>query len=113
MGGDLRHLDSPTLALLTNPEVLAVNQKSHGNMPWFVNDGMRIWTAKADNGDTYLALFNTTDKTKAVGLDLKYLGLKTVKVRDLWTRKDLSAATGRVSADLPAHGSALYRLSAA
>jgi alpha-galactosidase len=112
MGGDLRHLDAPTLALLTNAEVLAVNQKSHDNKPWFVNDGMRIWTAKAANDDTYLALFNTTDKTKSVGLDLKYLGLKTVQVRDLWTRKSLGSATGRVSADLPAHGSALYRLGA-
>ena len=33
MGGDLRHLDAPTLALLTNPEILAVNQASTGNQP--------------------------------------------------------------------------------
>ena len=33
MGGDLRHLDAPTLALLTNPEVIAVNQASTANRP--------------------------------------------------------------------------------
>jgi alpha-galactosidase len=111
MGGDLRHLDAPTLALLTNAEVIAVNQKSHDNKPWFMGDGTRIWTAKAADGSVYLALFNTTDKTKAIGFDLKNVGLKAARVRDLWTHKDLGSVTGRVSADLPSHGSALYRLS--
>jgi hypothetical protein len=45
MGGDLRHLDAPTLALLTNRAVLAVNQASTDNRPHFVEDGARIWSA--------------------------------------------------------------------
>ncbi len=111
MGGDQRALDAPTLALLTNDEVLAVNQKSRSNQPWFTGDGTRIWTAKAPNGDAYLALFNTTAKPKTVGFELTALGMAKARVRDLWTHKDLGAATGRVNADLPPHGSALYRLS--
>jgi len=111
MGGDLRHLDAPTKALLTNPEVIAVNQASHGNGPHFVEDGIRVWTAKATNGDTYLALFNTGDKPREVGVDLKAIGLPpSVSVRDLWTRGGLGKATERVSAQLPAHGAGLYRL---
>lgn len=113
MGGDLRHLDAPTLALLTNKEVLAVNQDSHDNQPWFIADGTRIWTAKAQNGDTYLALFNTTGQEKTVGFDLKHLGLAKVAVRDLWTGTPLPSATGRVSADIPSHGAVLYCLTAA
>lgn len=46
MGRDLRHLDAATLALLTNREVLAVNQVSRDNQPHFEADGTRIWSAR-------------------------------------------------------------------
>jgi hypothetical protein len=111
MGGDLRYLDSATLDLLTNNEVLAVNQQSHDNKPWFFADNTRVWTAKAANGDAYLALFNTGKGPKTVGFDLAGLGLKTAKVRDLWAHSDLGPASGRFNADLPSHGAGLYRLS--
>jgi alpha-galactosidase len=113
MGGDLRHLDAPTKALLTNPEVIAVNQASSQNRPHFVEDGMRVWTAKAANGDGYLALFNTGGKSREVGVDLKLAGLPgSVTVRDLWARTAAGRATGRFSVQLPAHGAGLYRLAA-
>ena len=111
MGGDLRHLDAPTLALLTNPEVIAVNQRSVGNRPLFLEDGIKVWTADADGGDRYLALFNMRDDTRSVGIDLRHLGLtRTANVRDLWTRADLGVATGRFAQTLPPHGAGLYRL---
>ena len=113
MGGDLRHLDAPTLALLTNPEVIAVNQASTDNQPHFVEDGMRVWTARHANGaDRYLALFNMTDKEQEIGVDLRWLGItSTVRVRDLWERKDIGPASRRCAAKLPPHGSGLFRLS--
>lgn len=111
MGGDLRHLDAPTKALLTNPEVLAVNQASSGNRPLFVEDGVRVWTAKAANGGAYLALFNTGGKPREVGVDLKAVGLPaSVSVRDLWARGEAGTAIGRFSVQLPPHGAGLYRL---
>lgn len=115
MGGDLRHLDAPTLALLTNREVLAVNQASTDNQPHFVEDGMRVWTARPVNGSgRYLALFNTTDKEREVGIDFRWLGLaSTVRARDLWDRKDLGTASRRFAATLPPHGAGLYRLASA
>lgn len=114
MGGDLRRLDAPTKALLTNPEVIAVNQTSSANRPHFVEDHVRVWTARATNGDAYLALFNTGENAQGAGVSLKRLGLPaSVQVRDLWSRRDIGRAQGRVQADLPPHGAALYRLSAA
>ncbi len=116
MGGDLRHLDAPTLALLTNPEVLAVNQASTDNQPHFVEDGMRVWTARpvTQAGSRYLALFNTTDKAREVGIDFRWLGIaSTVRVRDLWDRKDIGTANRRFAATLPPHGAGLYQLSSA
>jgi len=112
MGGDLRHLDAPTLALLTNRDVLAVNQASHGNCPHFVEDGTRIWSAWAQGGKArYVALFNTGDKPRDVGITLRALGMAVpVAVRDLWSGKALGQQAERISAILPPHGAALYRL---
>jgi alpha-galactosidase len=113
MGGDLRHLDAATLALLTNREVIAVNQASRDNRPHFIEDGIRIWSAVAeDGGGRYLALFNTSDKAREVGIGLDALGLsRPVAVRDLWSGRALESQAQRVAADLPPHGAALYRLS--
>jgi alpha-galactosidase len=115
MGGDLRHLDAPTLALLTNPEVLKVNQASTENRPYFVEDGMRVWTARPASGaGRYLALFNTTDKQREIGIDFRWLGIaSTVRVRDLWDRKDLGMASRRFAVTLPPHGAGLYQLASA
>jgi alpha-galactosidase len=112
MGGDLRHLDAPTLALLTNREVLAVNQASTDNQPHFVMDGTRVWTARAANGDAYLALFNTGKTEREVGFKLAPLGIDSAEVTDLWTEQALGSHTGSFSATLPSHGAGLYRLRA-
>ncbi|MBW8735375.1 MAG: alpha-galactosidase, partial [Asticcacaulis sp.] len=101
----------PTLDLLTNPEVIAVNQKSSDNQPHFYADNTRIWTARPQTGaGHYLALFNTGGNAMTVSFPLEALGLKTVKVRDLWARADIGTATGVVKADLPPHGAGLFML---
>ncbi len=112
MGGDLRHLDKPTLALLTNREVIAVNQASSENQPHFLEDGTRAWTAKtAAGGQSYLALFNLGPKPRTVAFPLARLNLGTVtSVRDLWTGKELGVSEKSVTAELAPHASALYRL---
>lgn len=112
MGGDLRHLDAPTLALLTNREVLAVNQESTDNRPHFVEDGVRIWSARAEGSpDRYLALFNTGPEPRTINLAPQSVDLAgPVTLRDLWEGRDLGMQA-RISAQLPAHGAALYRIS--
>jgi alpha-galactosidase len=112
MGGDLRRLDEPTLALLTNPEVLAVDQASSDNSPHFVEDGVRIWSARPDDGKgRYVALFNPSDQAREVSIALRDLGLGGIReVRDLWTRRPRAAASGRFAQVIPPHGAGLYRL---
>ncbi len=64
-GGDMTKTDAFTLSLLTNDEVLAVNQRSIANRPLFDRDGLIAWTAKDPaTGDTYLALFNSRDRVR-------------------------------------------------
>jgi len=116
MGGDLRHLDEHTLALLTNPEVLAVNQRSTANRPHHADAGTRIWSAQPAGKDNvhYLALFNTGDAPAELVFDLSRLNLggRQVAGRDLWARRDLGVIGGSVRRKLPPHGSVLLQLTA-
>jgi hypothetical protein len=113
MGGDLRHLDAPTLALLTNRDVLAVNQASRDNRPHFMADGTRVWTARAEgSSDVYLAVFNTTDKPLDVDLRLDLIGLGgTFSARELWTGESLPHLRDRFRRRFSPHACGLYRLS--
>jgi hypothetical protein len=113
MGGDLRHLDEPTRALLTNPEVLAVNQRSRDNQPHFLADGLRAWSARPAAGEgCYLALFNTTAQPAELAFPLRRLGLEgRASVRDLWARAAAGEAEGTLRATVPAHGAVLLQLS--
>src|SRR3546814_1059449 len=82
----LRSLDPATLALLTYPEVIAVDQTSEDGHQLF-REGNRVgWAAREPGtGDTYLALFNLGDAPESVSTPLTGLGLgEGVAVRDLW-----------------------------
>ncbi|WP_445193123.1 glycoside hydrolase family 27 protein [Sphingomonas sp. Tas61C01] len=111
MGGDLRHLDAATLALLTNRAVIAINQSSTDNRPHYVEDGARIWSARAANGDRYVALFNTGDKPREVGLPLRDLGITgSAEAHDLWSGRSIGRIADRLVRPIPPHGAGLYRL---
>ncbi|MFW2829370.1 glycoside hydrolase family 27 protein [Sphingomonas sp. ID0503] len=111
MGGDLRHLDTPTLALLTNREVIAANQTSSGNQPLFVEDGTRVWTAEGADGARYVALFNTGPAAREVSLPARMAGITgRFAVRDLWSGRDLPGNGPRIAQTLPPHGAALLRV---
>ena len=64
MGGDMTKNDEWTLSLLTNSQVLAVNQNSSRNRQLFNRDGLIAWIADVpDSRDKYLAVFNTRNTT--------------------------------------------------
>jgi hypothetical protein len=112
-GGDLTQTDDFTFSLLTNPEVIAVNQDSFGNHELFHRDNLIAWIADAP-GSTgkYVALFNIGDiRSEAVRVEFKDLGFKDgVRVRNLWQRADLPLTAKEFSPVLPPHGAALFRL---
>jgi hypothetical protein len=112
MGGDLRKLDPATTTLLTNDEVLAVNQRSTGNRPVINAGGSVVWTAEVPGSKArYVALFNTTDEEMLINADLGALGVQDrVSVRDLWARNDEGMAEHHLRRRLPPHGAGLYRL---
>jgi hypothetical protein len=116
MGGDLTRNDDFTLSLLTNPEVIAVDQASTGNRQVFSRDGHIAWVAEVPNSsDIYLAIFNTTDvnadQDTTARAALRELGWSgAFRVRDLWQRKDLGRFTDAFAQPVPRHGAALYRI---
>jgi alpha-galactosidase len=118
LGGDVRKLDDFTLSLLTNDEVLAVNQSSRDNREVFRADGLAAWCAKSARGnDVYVALFNLRDapvRTAPVAVRLSELGMRgPARVRDLWRRSDLNIIHDALTTQVSCHGAALFRLSPA
>ncbi len=114
MGGDLPQCDAFTLSLLTNPEVIAVDQQSRNNRPVLTKGDFRVWMAEAADGKgRYLALFNLGDKPGTLDVTWKELGLtgELRAVRDLWRHEDLGATPG-LRVDLASHASALFSTSA-
>jgi alpha-galactosidase len=117
-GGDLTQLDPATLSLLTNEEVIRVDQDSSGNRQLFRRDGLVAWTADVPGSpDKYLAVFNTRDPeagTAGVHVPVKWdeLGVGgEAKVRDLWRRRDLGDFRGGFAPEIAWHGAGLYRVS--
>jgi hypothetical protein len=138
LGANLPKNDEFTLALLTNDEVVAVNQNSSNNRQLFSSNSMVAWVADAPgSSDKYIALFNTspapaaggrrrgaappatnapaanTDATqpREVSISLMDIGVAgPAKVRDLWNHKDLGTVTGTLTQTINSHGAGLYRV---
>jgi hypothetical protein len=111
MGGNLLQSDAWTTSLLTNSEVIAVDQHTTNNRPVITSDNLIVWTAKAESGsDSYVAIFNISDMEQTAHYAWKDLGLSSLRyrLRDLWQRRDLGSATA-VEVQLPPHASVLYR----
>jgi hypothetical protein len=122
IGADLTKLDDFTLSLLTNDEVIAVDQNSSNNHELFHCDGFYGWVADVPGSpDKYLALFNTrqkpadgTENSVAVPVKLSELGIADVSnIRNLWTHQDLGPVTNEFAPAINAHGAGLYRVSPA
>jgi len=113
VGGDLTRADEWTTSLLTNPEVIAVDQQSTENRPVISTDATIVWTAQSTAGNgSYLAIFNISGEEQKVHYAWKDLGFPAAayQLRDLWERRDLGRADA-VDVSLPAHGSVLLAAS--
>ncbi len=111
VGANLTALDDWTAELLTNPTVLAIDQKGHDQKMARQDEDLIGWTTKTDGGKEYLALFNVSDTATRVAVPLSRYGFAASKygVRDVWAGKDL----GRISeagGEIPAHGVLLLEL---
>jgi alpha-galactosidase len=112
-GGDLPSNDAWTLSLLTNPEVIAVNQNSQNNHQAYRQDEILVWTAEiAGSSDRYVAVVNLGDTQQAVQLPWNAVDVPgdQALVRDLWLGQDLGEQKS-LQVTLSAHASWLIRVS--
>jgi len=112
-GGDLSSMDDSTLALITNREVLGVDQHTRGNRQLLERGPIRVWTADwATPKQTYhyFAIFNLGEKPEDVDLKWSDLGLgdKPLWLWNVWTRD--GGAASEIKFQLRPHASALYRV---
>lgn len=109
-GDDLTRLDSYGLSLLTNREVIAINQSSAPPAePVTASDPQQVWAAKNPDGTYTVALFNLSDAPASVTANWQTLGFKgKAAVRDVWNKEGLGTYTDKITQALPAHGSRLF-----
>ena len=112
IGCDLTSLDEFTLGLLTNDEVIAVNQDESGRQAARIRvDGsLEVWAKPMADGSRVAGLFNRGDKPAEMSVSAAELGLKgKCVVRDLWRQWDLGAYEQPFATTIPRHGVALLK----
>ena len=116
IGCDMEKLDAFTLNLLTNDEVIAVNQDALGKQATCVQaiGDLRIYVKELEDGSRAVGFCNFgLEKVDISYKDLNKLGISGKQsVRDLWRQKDITtihADKEALSVKVPAHGVALYK----
>jgi hypothetical protein len=111
IGSDLTNLDSADLAVLTNSEVIAVNQAAVAPKAVSTSSNQQVWYSKQADGSIAVGLFNLDGTATQVTARFSDVGgASAMKVRDLVSHTDLGQSSGSFGAILPAHGSRLVRL---
>ena len=111
--GDITRLDDFTLGLLTNDEVIDVDQDPLGRPGRRVakTGDLEVWARPMEDGSLAVGLFNRGEATKAVTATWADLGLEgKQKVRDLWRQKDVGVFEGKLEAPVARHGVYFIRI---
>jgi alpha-galactosidase len=112
-GNDLRTMSKDTLEILTNPEVIAIDQDPLGKQARRVaQDGrLEVWARPLADGRVAAGLFNRGSERAKVTARWVDLGLEgRARVRDAWARKDLGSFRDTFTVDVEPHGVALVVL---
>lgn len=118
IGCDMNTVDATSRALLQNKELIALNQDPLCLQAYVIDRQGDTYILVKDieelNGKTRaVALYNPTDQQQKMTLTFADADLGgTVKVRDLFLKKDLADQKGRMTVTVPAHGTKIYKLTA-
>jgi len=110
-GDDLTTLDKDGLSMLTNKEVLAVDQAGHPAKLVSQSGNLQVWSARNNDGTYTMALFNLCSSTATVTLRWRDLGITNAPaVRDLWSHAAVVTPNDHLSVPLNTHASRLLKL---
>ncbi len=112
-GNDLEHMSKDTFAILTNRDVIAIDQDPAVKHPkrTVLEGKTEVWTRELQDGSSVVALFNRDEEPAKLSVSWSKLGLGTPsKARDLWKHHDVALSGDSYSAIVPKHGVVLLRL---
>jgi len=112
-GNDLSKMTPYTLEMLTNREVIAVNQDPAGRQGFRVQQEgpFEVWMKPMADGSKVVGLFNRQRNTEQMTVNFSQIGISSeAVVRDLWLKKDVGTFKDSFSAFVPRHGAVLVRI---
>lgn len=114
-GVDLRTMSPAVRSILTNREVIAVDQDPLGHQGTRVwrDESAEVWARPLVDGGSAIVLFNTGHAAHSIGVRWKQIGRDgqdRLSVRDLWRHQDLGAFAGGFAAVVPPHGVVMLRV---
>ena len=114
-GNDIIHMPKVIKEILTNKEVIAIDQDPLGKQGTKVKDSgdFEIWSKPLKNGDTAVILFNRSEKPGSFTVDWKALGMQgNHKIRDLWKHQQAGSTGKNTRFEVEGHSALFFRLSA-
>lgn|GEM_PF-466332 len=113
-GNDLTRLDSYGLQLLTNDEVIAVDQAGRPAHPVSTATSQQVWYANNGDGTYNVAVFNLGTKAESITVNWSDIGLNgPASVRDLWSHSELGTfEKGYTAESVDPHASRLFKVTA-
>jgi alpha-galactosidase len=108
-GNDVVHMSTTTRDILTNKEVIAIDQDPLGRAGNRVvkTGNLEVWCKQLADGSRAVAMLNKGDSPARIAVnwnDIGYPTELTATVRDLWSHKDVGRLKGSYSAEVPIHG---------
>jgi alpha-galactosidase len=114
-GNDVRSMATDIKEILTNSEVIAVNQDKLGREGHRVakNGDLEVWSKALSDGSRAVILFNRGTAESEVSVNWVQIGYPehlSGKVRDLWEHKDVGSFTGNYSSRVPSHSVVMVKI---
>ncbi len=113
LGNDLTKLDEFTLNLITNDEVIAIDQDKLGQeaTPVIKKEGIEVWMKNLSDGNKAIGIFNVSAENRNFTLPLSELGFKdSVLIRDIWREKNIGKFAGMYKTRIASHGVQLIKI---
>jgi len=110
LGAELTMMDDFTVSLITNADILRMNIQGKEPTQIRRSKDEAVWkNTDSETGEVNVALFNISDEERTVSVTFEELETEGKSVKDLWNQTE-TAADGKISVTLPAHGAAAFRI---
>lgn len=111
MGGDMTVSKPSVIAILSNKDLIDMNQQGENSHQVSRNENEAIWTSEVPSLKTkYVAVFNLSDAQRTIQVNLKSIGVKKgSSVKELWEQKEMGKSKDAMSVSVPLHGCVVFK----